>query len=108
MANCAQRLQLALFVMMARAISVNAVKDRACCTQARLHIQYPGINHQSDCTAPLSQLVLVAHNRFFAANAVIADSRETADSLMIVSRGLVEICLPMKEGGTVLRVLQRG
>lgn len=52
--------------------------------------------------------MLVAHNRYFAANAVVADSREPADCLMIVSRGLVETCLPVKEGGNVLRVLQRG
>ena len=54
------------------------------------------------------QLLLVASNVYFAANAVVADSRQPADCLMIVSRGLVDTCLPMKEGGRVLCVLQRG
>ena len=55
-----------------------------------------------------TQALLVASNRYFAANSVVADSRQPADCLMIVSRGLVEVCLPVKEGGRVLRVLKRG
>ena len=50
----------------------------------------------------------MASNRYFVTNTVVADCQEPADCLMIVSRGLVEVCLPAKEGGRVLRVLKRG
>jgi hypothetical protein len=50
----------------------------------------------------------VAKNRYFAGHAVVADSRKAADCLMIVSRGLVDLCLPVKEGGQHLSVLRRG
>ncbi len=55
-----------------------------------------------------AQLLLVAKNSYFATHAVVADSRQPADCLMIVSRGLVEMCLPVREGGRVLSVLRRG
>jgi hypothetical protein len=55
-----------------------------------------------------TQLLLVAKNRYFASHALVADSRNPADCLMIVSSGLVEMCLPVKEGGRVLSILRRG
>ncbi len=63
---------------------------------------------RSHCSLLGWQLLLVAKNGYFAAQAVVADSRQPADCLMIVSRGLVEMCLPVKEGGRVLSVLRRG
>ncbi len=39
---------------------------------------------------------------------MVADSKKPADCLMIVSRGLVEMCLPVKEGGQILSILRRG
>ncbi len=60
------------------------------------------------CLGWRGQLLLVAKNSYFATHAVVADSRQPADCLMIVSRGLVEMCLPVREGGRVLSVLRRG
>ncbi len=37
-----------------------------------------------------------------------ADSREQADGIYIIAKGWVEISLPVKHGGTTLRVLKRG
>jgi hypothetical protein len=54
------------------------------------------------------QLLLVAKNRYYAGHALVADSKQPADCLMIVSRGLVEMCLPVKDGGRVLSILRRG
>ncbi len=37
-----------------------------------------------------------------------ADARDKAEGLYIIAKGRVELCLPVKQGGTALRVLKRG
>ncbi len=37
-----------------------------------------------------------------------ADARDQAEGLYIIIKGRVELCLPVKQGGTALRVLKRG
>jgi hypothetical protein len=37
-----------------------------------------------------------------------ADSREQAEGIYIIAKGWVDICLPVKQGGSSLRVLKRG
>ncbi len=37
-----------------------------------------------------------------------ADSREPAEGIYIIAKGWVDLCLPVKQGGSALRVLKRG
>ncbi len=55
-----------------------------------------------------SQLLLRAQMRYFAPQVCIADSREAADSVMVVVSGQVEVTLPFRDGGKLLRTFTRG
>jgi hypothetical protein len=54
------------------------------------------------------QVLLRAHMKYFAPQVCLADLREKADSVMIVVNGQVEVTLPVKHGGGLLRTLKRG
>ena len=46
--------------------------------------------------------------KYHAPRVCIADSREDANAIMIIINGLVDVCLPIREGGRSLRTLKRG
>jgi hypothetical protein len=46
--------------------------------------------------------------RYIAPQVCFADSREVADSVLVVVSGLVEVNLPVKDGGKLLRTFTRG
>ena len=46
--------------------------------------------------------------RYFAPQVCVADSREAADSIMVIVNGQVEVTLPVKSGGKLLRTFTRG
>jgi len=55
-----------------------------------------------------AELLLKATTCYFAAETIIGDSSEKANCLMIVQKGHVEMCQPIREGGRVLQTLKRG
>ena len=54
------------------------------------------------------QLLLRAKMMYFAPLVCIADSRENAESIMVIVSGQVEATLPFRKGGTLLRTFTRG
>ena len=54
------------------------------------------------------QLLLRTKVKYHAPRVCFADSREDASQIMIILHGLVDICLPIREGGRSLRTLKRG
>ncbi len=54
------------------------------------------------------QLLLRTKMRYHAPQVCFADSREDANSIMIIVHGIVDVCLPIREGGRSLRTLKRG
>ena len=46
--------------------------------------------------------------KYFAPQVCVADAREDAKSILIIVSGQVEISLPVKDGGGLLRTLKRG
>ena len=54
------------------------------------------------------QLLLRANMKYFAPQVCLADAREEANSILIIVSGQVEVNLPVKDGGGLLRTLKRG
>ena len=54
------------------------------------------------------QLLLRANMKYFAPQVCLADAREDANRIFIIVSGQVEIFLPVKDGGGLLRTLKRG
>ena len=46
--------------------------------------------------------------KYYAPQVCLADAREEANSILIIVSGQVEINLPVKDGGALLRTLKRG
>ena len=46
--------------------------------------------------------------RYFAPQVCIADSREVADCVLVVVSGQVQVTLPVRIGGKLLRTFSRG
>jgi hypothetical protein len=54
------------------------------------------------------QLLLRSDMKYFAPQVCLADAREQANRILIIVSGQVEISLPVKDGGGLLRTLKRG
>jgi hypothetical protein len=52
--------------------------------------------------------MLRAKMMYFAPQVCIADSRENAESIMVIVSGQVEATLPFRKGGKLLRTFTRG
>ncbi len=46
--------------------------------------------------------------KYYAPQVCIADSREVAESVMVIVNGQVEVTLPVRNGGRLLRTFTRG
>ena len=53
-------------------------------------------------------MLLRGQMRYFAPQVCIADSREAAESVMVIVSGQVEVTLPVRDGGKLLRTFTRG
>ncbi len=54
------------------------------------------------------QLLLRAQMKYFAPQVCIADSREVAESVMVIVSGQVKVTLPVRRGGKLLRTFTKG